>query len=72
MNQHELASKFLSQFTSDILIGLVDKTITVLFVTALLYVLPAPIKERLYFAGRQPAPITKESSWQQNTSARAS
>ena len=55
-----VASEFLSQFTADILIDLADKTITVLLVTAVLYILPVPVKEHLFFAGWQQTPISRE------------
>ena len=53
-------SEFLSQLSADIVIDLADKTITVLLVALVLNVLPASIKDRLYFAGWQQTPISKE------------
>ena len=62
MRIHEsgLQDEFWSQFTADMLIDFADKTITVLLVTLVLYLLPAPLKERFYFAGWQQTPISKE------------
>ena len=53
-------SKFLSQFTADMLIDLLDKTITVLIVTLVLHVMPTFLKDRFYFAGWQQTPISRE------------
>lgn len=53
-------SEFLSQLSADILIDLADKTITVFLVTLVLYYMPSTLKARLFFAGWQQTPITKE------------
>ncbi len=55
-----IQSEFLSQFSADIVIDFADKTITVLLVTLVLHVLPASIKDKLFFAGWQQTPISKE------------
>jgi len=53
-------SEFLSQFSADVLVDLVDKTITVLIVTLVLHILPASLKEHFYFAGWQQTPFSRE------------
>ena len=53
-------SEFLSQFLADMYIDLADKTITVLIVALVLHILPASLKEELYFAGWQQTPISRE------------
>ena len=55
-----MASEFWSQFTADMLIDLLDKAITVLIITTVLHVLPASIREKLYYAGWQQTPVTRE------------
>ena len=54
-----VTSEFFSQLTADLLIDLVDKTITVLSVALVLHILPASIRERLFFAGWQQTPLSK-------------
>ena len=53
-------SEFWSQFAADMLIDLLDKTITVLIIAAVLHIMPASLKERFYYAGWQQTPISKE------------
>ena len=53
-------SRFWSQFTADILIDLLDKTITVLAVALILNLIPESLKERFYFASWQQAPVSRE------------
>ena len=55
-----VASEFWSQFSADILIDLVDKAITVLAVALALHILPRSFKDRLFFAGGQQTPLSKE------------
>ena len=55
-----IESKFLSQFMADMLIDLIDKSITVLVVTLVLNAMPASLRERYYFAGWQQTPISRE------------
>ena len=55
-----ISSEFLSQITADLLIDLLDKTITVLVVTFVLQVMPTSLKELFYFSGWQQTPISKE------------
>ena len=55
-----VTSEFLSQFTADMLIDIVDKTITVLVVAYVLHIMPEALKDRFYFAGWQQTPISKE------------
>ena len=52
-------SQFWSQFTADMLIDLADKAITVAVVAMVLLLLPAALKEKLYFAGWQQAPLSR-------------
>ena len=54
-------SKFWSQFLADMLIDLADKTITVLIVAAVLNLLPADLRKRLFFAGWRQAPLSDET-----------
>ena len=53
-------NEFLAQLSADMIVDLVDKTITVLVVAVLLYVLPKELKKRLYYAGWQYNPVTLE------------
>lgn len=62
-----MGSEFLSQFTADMLIDIVDKTITVLAVTIVLQILPSSLKERFYFAGWQQTPISREKRMAANS-----
>ena len=55
-----VASEFWSQFSADILIDLADKAITVLAVALALHILPRSFKDRLFFAGWQQTPLSKE------------
>ena len=48
---------FWSQFAADMIIDVLDKTITVLLVTTVLCLLPTPIKEHFYYSGWQQAPL---------------
>ena len=48
-------SPFLCQFLADILIDLVDKSITVLIVAAVYNLLPEPLRQKLYFTWWPPA-----------------
>ena len=61
-----LSDKFLAQFTADILIDLVDKTITVLTVTLVLQFMPKSLRDRFYFSGWQQTPISKEKRMETN------
>ncbi len=54
-------SEFWSQFTADILIDLVDKSITVLVITALLQVMPSSFKDLFFFTGWQQTPSSQEN-----------
>ena len=53
-------SPFWSQFVADMLIDLADKAITVAIVAIVLNLLPETLKESLYFAGWQQAPLTRK------------
>ena len=53
-------SEFWSQFAADMLIDLLDKTITVLIIATVLHIMPVSLKERFYYAGWQQTPISKE------------
>ena len=50
-------NQFWSQFTADMLIDLLDKTITVVIVALALRLLPGTVKSRCYFTGWQQAPL---------------
>ncbi len=52
-------SQFWSQFSADMLIDLADKAITVAVVAMAIVLLPATLKEKLYFAGWQQAPLSR-------------
>lgn len=62
MRIHEAGvfSEFWSQFAADMLIDLLDKTITVLIIATVLHIMPVSLKERFYYAGWQQTPISKE------------
>ena len=53
-------SKFWSQFTADMLIDLLDKTITVLTVAAVLTLMPERLKKLFYFTGWNQTPLSRE------------
>ena len=53
-------SHFLAQFSADMLIDLVDKSITVLIVAVVLHVMPDSLKSAFYMAGWQQRPISQE------------
>ena len=57
-----MASEFWSQFSADMLIDLLDKTITVLAVAIVLSLLPASLKDRFYFTGWRQTPISRDKS----------
>ena len=50
-------SLFWSQFTADMLIDLLDKTITVIVVTVILHLLPRNLKDKFYYHGWQQDPL---------------
>ena len=52
---------FWSQFTADMLIDLLDKTVTVAFVALALRLLPETFKQRCYVSGWQQTPLSKIS-----------
>lgn len=54
-------SPFLCQFLADILIDLVDKSITVLIVAAVYNLLPEPLRQKLYFTGWQQTPLSRKN-----------
>lgn len=62
MRIHEagMSSKFLAQFSADLLIDLLDKSITVLAVALTLRALPATVKDRFAFFGWHRAPLSNE------------
>ena len=60
LHESGVSNQFLAQFSADVLVDLVDKTITVLIVAVVLHVMPAKLKARFYYAGWQQTPITKE------------
>ena len=53
-------SPFWAQFVADMLIDLLDKAITVAIVAVVLKALPQSLKDKLYFAGWQQAPLTRK------------
>jgi len=53
-------SEFWSQFTADMLIDLVDKTITVLAVAIVVNAMPETLKDRFYFSSWQQTPLSRE------------
>lgn len=53
-------SRFWSQFFADMLIDLMDKSVTVLIVAAVLNLLPPALRRNLYFTGWQQAPLSDE------------
>ena len=53
-------NRFMAQFSADIMIDLVDKTITVLVVAIVLHVMPDSLKNAFYMAGWQQRPISQE------------
>ena len=55
-----MPGEYLSQLTADMLIDLLDKTITVLVTAIVLNIIPESVKERFYFSGWQQTPISKE------------
>jgi len=52
-------SEFWSQFTADMLIDLVDKTITVLVVAIIVNAMPETLKDRFYFTGWLQTPLSR-------------
>ena len=56
-------SEFWSQFTADMLIDLVDKTITVLAVAIIVNAIPETLKDRFYFVSWQQAPLSREGRY---------
>lgn len=52
---------FWCQFLADMLVDLVDKTITVLIVATVYNLLPEPLKKKLYFTGWQQTPLSDKS-----------
>ena len=56
-----ILNKFWSQFSADMLIDLLDKTITVLVVLLALKWIPSGLKQRFYFNGWQQAPLSGKS-----------
>ena len=55
-------NEFLAQLSADMIVDVVDKTITVLVVAVLLHVLPKELKKLLYYAGWQQNPMTLEKN----------
>ena len=53
-------NQFLAQFSADILVDLVDKSITVLVVAVVLHVIPDSLKNAFYMAGWQQRPISQD------------
>ena len=53
-------NQFLAQFLADMLVDLVDKSITVLTVAVVLHVMPDALKNIFYLAGWQQRPISQE------------
>ncbi len=53
-------NQFLAQFLADMLVDLVDKSITVLTVAVALHVMPDALKNIFYLAGWQQRPISQE------------
>ena len=54
-------SRFWSQFSADMLVDIVDKTITVLVVALVLRLMPPAVKDSFYFYGWQQAPLSAKS-----------
>ena len=54
-------SQFWSQFAADMLIDVADKTITVLIVAAVYNLLPAGLRQKLFFAGWQQTPLSEKN-----------
>lgn len=54
-----LMNMFWSQFTADMLIDLLDKTVTVLIVALALRLLPEAIKSKCYFSGWRQTPLSR-------------
>ena len=55
---------FWSQFTADMAIDIVDKTITVLAIALILRLLPQRLKARLYFADWHQTPLSHQSQYE--------
>lgn len=55
-----IRNKFLAQLSADLLVDLVDKSITVFIVAVSLSILPASLRESLHSAGWQQAPLFRE------------
>ena len=53
-------SQFFSQFSADIIIDFVDKAVTVLIATAVLYLLPEKLRKNLILTGWHQTPLTDE------------
>lgn len=51
-------SVFWSQFTADMAVDVLDKTVTVLLVTLVLSAMPSALKDKFYFAGWQQVPLS--------------
>ena len=66
IHESGVTNQFLAQFSADMLVDLVDKTITVLVVAVVLHIMPAPLKQRFYYAGWQQTPITREKRMSSN------
>ena len=66
IHESGVTNQFLAQFSADMLVDLVDKTITVLVVAVVLHIMPAPLKQRFYYAGWQQTPISREKRMSSN------
>ncbi|MBR2796787.1 MAG: HD domain-containing protein [Clostridia bacterium] len=55
-----IMSPFWAQFAADMLVDVLDKALTVAIVAIVLKVLPQSLKDKLYFAGWQQAPLTRK------------
>ena len=57
-------SVFLSQFTADMAIDIVDKTITVLAIALILRLMPRDLKNSFYFADWHQTPLSRQSQFE--------
>ena len=55
-----ITNEFLAQFAADLLVDLADKSVTVLIVALSFSILPASLRQRLYYAGWLQTPLSRE------------
>ena len=59
-------NEFWAEFTADMLVDLLDKTVTVLAVALVMYLLPQKLKERLYYSGWHQKPLSARKLAKEN------